>query len=292
MNSTPLRFVSLAVLGSLGAIGLQLQADSRRTMADEAHRGAGVLTQSPEITATEQHPLDPALETARAGLAHIRNNLSDYTALLVKRERVKGKLGEHQFMEAKFRQRRVENQQIVQPFSVYLKFLKPQSVKGREVVWVENRDEGKLIAHEGGFKNLLRVKLSPNNTLAMLGQRYPITQIGIENLIVQLIEKGERDRKHDECEVRFVQKAKVDGRECTMIEVVHPAPRPHFDFYRARIFIDDELQVPIRYAAWTWPEDEGGVPVLEEEYTYTQLRVNVGLTDRDFDPDNPEYNFP
>ena len=34
-----------------------------------------------------------------------------------------------------------------------------------------------------------------------------------------------------------------------------------------------------------------GEPVLEEEYTYTDVRVNVGLTDLEFDPDNPEYDF-
>ena len=49
---------------------------------------------------------------------------------------------------------------------------------------------------------------------------------------------------------------------------------------------DDELQIPIRYESYDWPQKEGGQPVLLEEYTYTDLKVNVGLTDKDFDPDN------
>ena len=77
-----------------------------------------------------------------------------------------------------------------------------------------------------------------------------------------------------------------------MIQIMHPVKRPYFEFYRAEIFIDRELNVPIRYAAWTWPPTGTDTPVLEEEYNYRDIRLNVGLTDRDFDPDNPTYNFP
>jgi hypothetical protein len=77
-----------------------------------------------------------------------------------------------------------------------------------------------------------------------------------------------------------------------VIQVVHPVKRPHFDFYRARVFFDNELNFPIRYASWSWPIENDGEPVLEEEYTYTDVNLNVALTDRDFDPENAEYNFP
>ncbi|MFM7739362.1 MAG: DUF1571 domain-containing protein, partial [Planctomycetota bacterium] len=29
-----------------------------------------------------------------------------------------------------------------------------------------------------------------------------------------------------------------------------------------------------------------------EEYTYIEVKLNVGLTDKDFDPANEEYEFP
>ena len=32
--------------------------------------------------------------------------------------------------------------------------------------------------------------------------------------------------------------------------------------------------------------------VLEEEYTSLDRKLNVGLTDMDFNPDNPEYKYP
>jgi len=76
-----------------------------------------------------------------------------------------------------------------------------------------------------------------------------------------------------------------------MAQVIHPVRRPHFRYHMARIFIDDELQLPIRYASYDWPENPGGQPRMMEEYTYLDLKLNVGLTDRDFDYRNENYNF-
>lgn len=240
----------------------------------------------------EAHPLEPALEMAHDSLGHIRANIQDYTAVLVKRLRIDGELNDHDFLFVKIRNRKTENGQVTTPTGVYLRFLKPDSVKGREVIWVEGKNEGKLIVHEAGLKNLLRVSLDPNGPLAMRRQRYPITEIGLERLVEKLIETGNRDRKHGECEVQIIDNAKVKDRVCTVVQVVHPVQRPHFDFCLARIFFDKDLKVPIRYTAWSWPVEKGGDPVLEEEYTYTNLKVNVGLTEGDFDPNSPEYNFP
>ena len=70
--------------------------------------------------------------------------------------------------------------------------------------------------------------------------------------------------------------------------VVHPTPRRNFRFHKAEVFIDNELQVPIRYAAYLWPEQPGAPAPLEEAYTYLNLKVNNGFTDLDFDKDSPQ----
>lgn len=239
------------------------------------------------------HPLDPALQIAYRSLQHIRANIADYMAVMIKRERVDGTLGDYEFMGVKVRNRKQEGNTLKTPFSVYMTFLKPSSIKGREVIYVENQNDGNLVAHEGGMKGrfLPTVSLDPTGMMAMRGQRYPITDMGIENLVIKLIEKGERDRQKGECEVDFRKGSKVGGRSCTVISVKHPVERPYFDFHIAQIFIDDELQVPVRYCAYTWPTTPGDEPVLLEEYTYQNIKLNVGLADADFDRDNPKYNF-
>ncbi len=246
------------------------------------------------------HPLDPALALAHDGLRNIRANVRDYRCVMIKRERIGDTLYDHEYMFAKIRNEQVSNGQVTVPFSVYLYFLKPEDIKGREVLYVRGQNEDKLYAHErrDSFKGKFgSVWLKPDGAMAMQGNRYPITEIGLETLVVRLIEKGTRDKQNgarEECIVEFRKGAKINGRQCTMLEVKHPVQRDYYDFHVAQIFIDDELNVPLRYAAYTWPAQPGAKPGLDElieEYTYLKLELNVGLTDTDFDPANPEYKF-
>jgi hypothetical protein len=250
----------------------------------------------PETTVTpaeEPHSLDPALEIARNSLEHIEQNVRDYTCTLVKRERVQGELLDYEFMHCKVRHQQVQDGKVVVPFGVYLSFLKPDSMKGREVIYVDGANSGKLIAHEGGFKGrfIPTVSLLPTSAIALRGNRYPITEIGIKTLTERLIEKGSRDRQLGECEVHLVDGAKVKNRVCTMLEVKHLERRPEYEFCVARIFLDNELNMPIRYEAYDWPRSPQGPPELIEEYTYVNVQLNVGLSDDDFNAENPNYRF-
>jgi outer membrane lipoprotein-sorting protein len=230
------------------------------------------------------HPLEPALELARRGLANLEANIQDYSCTMVKRERIDGKLGEHEYMFLKVRHH---------PFSVYLYFMAPDSVKGQEVIFVDGQNDGNMLAHAGsGVRAMVgTVSLKPSSMLAMQGNRYAITEIGVENLAKRLVEVAEHDRQFGECEVNFFPNAKVNGRVCTCVQVVHPTPRRNFRFHLARVFIDDELLIPIRYEAYDWPHESGGQPVLMEEYTYMNVKINQGFTDLDFDPKNTAYKF-
>jgi Protein of unknown function (DUF1571) len=286
-------FASLPFVSSNSLFAQQGQADATQAPAqlnEPVFRVAKGQTQA-EVP-VNPHPLDPALNVARESLTLVESNVHDYTALLVKRERVGDVLGENEYMRAKIRNRKVQNGQIVVPFSVYLAFLKPTTVKGREVLFVENANQGKLFAHEGGMKRMLGTHtLEPNGWLAMQGQRYPITDIGITNLVTKLIERGERDKRVGLCGVQFFEGAKVSGRECTVIQVEHPEQKAPYDFHIAQVFMDNEYRIPVRYAAYTWPKTPGGEPEVLEEYTYQDIKFNVGLKDSDFDPNNSEYAF-
>ncbi len=238
------------------------------------------------------HPLDPALEIAYRSLERIQSSVTDYTATIESRERVLGKLGTTQAMQVRIRNRRMRGDERVIPFSVYLKFVQPRKLNGREVIWVECHHDGKMVAHEPGFRNLFRLKLKPTSLLAMVGSRYPITEIGIEKMVTKLIQKGERDRQAGDCDVEIDKDTEVDGVRCTRIRVKHPVKKDHFDFHIAEIYVDEERLVPLRYSAYDWPAKEGGKPSLMEEYIYRDLKLNVGLQEKDFDPDNEEYDFP
>jgi hypothetical protein len=246
----------------------------------KGNAGAGDAT----AAAAGAHPLQAALDLAQRGLSELRGKIQDYSCTVVKRERIDGKLGDHEYMFAKIRH---------EPFSVYLYFLAPDAVKGQEVIYVDGKNDGNMLAHAGsGVRAMVgTVSLKPQSMLAMQGNRYAITEIGVENLARRLVEVAEHDKQFGECEVNFYPNAKVNGRVCTCVQVVHPVPRRNFRFHLARVFIDDEYTIPVRYEAYDWPQEAGGQPVLMEEYTYMNVKVNNGFTDADFDPKNTAYKF-
>ena len=239
------------------------------------------------------HPLDRAVDIAETSLVEMQSNVRDYTAILQKREQINGVISPPSFMSVKVRCPRTLADGTQVPFSIYMKFLKPKEAAGREVIWVKGQNEGKLIAHEaGGLLGMRRFYLDPDGFLAMKGQRYPIYDAGLENLVIKLIEKAERDRAAGPCEVNYRDGAEINKRSCSLIELIHDDRGSGFDFHKAQVFLDDELNLPVRYVAYDWPETAGGKPKLIEEYTYYNVKVNVGLTDKDFSPDNKKYRYP
>ena len=251
-----------------------------------AERTAGVVpSASPELRPGDpnEHPLMPALRWARDGLINIEK-IQDYSATVWKRERVGDKLGDYESMFVKVRHK---------PFSVYMYFLGPPAEKGQEVIFVDGANDGKMFAHAVGIRDTMfgTVSLKPDGIMAMRGQRYPLTQLGILNLTHRLIEVAEQDCKYGECDVKFFKGAKIDDRVCTCVQVTHPVPRRNFLFNVARIFVDEELNIPVCYAAYSWPKEPGGPPELLEEYTYRNVKLNNGYTDRDFDTHNTDYHF-
>lgn len=229
---------------------------------------------------TAQHPLLPALRWAIESLPAIER-LKDYTAVLVRRERIAGELTDYETVSIKIRHA---------PFSVYGYFHTPGVAKGQEVLYIQGQNNGHLIGHRGALMGVL--SLDPQSALAMRGRHYPLTEIGMVNLLRRLIEVGQRDLSYGECEVKYFPGAKLNDRPCTIVQAAHPERRDYFRFHIARIFVDDTLNLPVRYESYDWPQKPGGPPELFEEYTYLNLKLNVGLTDEDFSTGNPQYHFP
>ncbi len=226
-----------------------------------------------------QHPLEPALQIAREAREKVRQ-IGDYQAELVKKEVIGRRAVTHK-MRIKIRH---------EPFSVYLHFLEPNA--GREVLYIEGQNEGQLLAHDTGLKGLVgTVKLSPTSAMAMEDSRYPITRIGLEKLLDAVIEQWEQEMKFGETDVKFYKDAKIGDVECRVVESTHPQPRKQFTFKTTRLWIDKRTGLPIRVEQFGFPKTAKAKPPLVEQYTYLNIRTNAGLTDADFDKDNPRYKF-
>ena len=260
--------------------GEQPASGLHRTATGPGADGPGV---APAWTGDpNKHPLMPALRWAKEALQQIEQ-IDNYTATLIKRERTNGRMGPTESLFIKVRQK---------PLGIYVKSLGPQSMKGQEVLYVDGVNNGKMWAHSVGLRGLLgTLAIDPTDPLAMQGQQYPVTQIGILKLTERLIEIADRDMKFGECTMKWIDHVKINDRPCRCIEVVHPQPRDNFIFHIARIFVDDELNLPIRYERLQLAERPGGRLPLMEEYTYLNVKRNAGLTAADFAVHNPAYQF-
>jgi outer membrane lipoprotein-sorting protein len=208
-------------------------------------------------------------------------SVSDYTCTFFKRERISGQLIPAHIMAMKVR---------TKPHSVYLKFEQP--AKGREAIYIAGRHGGKVLAHDVGFNKFLAgtLALEPTSSRAMDSCRHPITEAGIGPLLETVAKRWAVELDPNETIVTFAN-MRVGEQHCSMIETTHPQKSEEFLFYRVRLYIDKEMGLPVRFEAYDWPKHKGAEPELAEEYTYSNLKLNVGLSDRDFDVNNGSYSF-
>lgn len=227
----------------------------------------------------KEHPLRPAIAYAKRCLAKVEA-VPGYTATFYKKEVVGRKTVNHQ-MRVKIRH---------EPFSVYLYFEKPH--KGREVLYVDGANDGKLVAHEAGLLSIAgSVELNPTDSTAMDENRYPITMSGIANILGEVIKTWEEESKYKGTEVKYFKNAKLGDLTCRVIETNHPKPYKQFKNQKIRLWVDASTGLPVRVQTYAFPRQTGKEPALVEDYTFKDLKTDVRLTDADFDRNNKRYSF-
>jgi outer membrane lipoprotein-sorting protein len=235
--------------------------------APAAAQAPVVAAQTSDAAALRQHVY--AMEQAYA-------QVQDYTATFYKQERVKGRLLPVETMQLKFRK----------PFSVYLRWI-GGGFEGREVLYVRGWNEDKIRAHQGSFPDVT-VNLRPDASLAMRGNRHPITQLGFGEVIKLMVRDARLSEVRPQDGVRYVDhgESTVYGARSRCIEATAPV-RNYSPYYatRAKICFNVKTKMPTRITVW---DDEDN---MIEEYGFEDVKLNVGLGDADFDPENPSYNF-
>jgi hypothetical protein len=226
-----------------------------------------------------------SIERAIRAIADCRaryEDVDDYTCTFYKRERIDGRMTPLNVMEMKAR---------TKPQSIYLKFQQP--ARGREAIYIAGRNNGKVLAHEVGLVKLVAgtLELAPTSARAMEDCRHPITEAGIGPLIETLAKRWSDELNSTDSKVVFHENALLGDQRCTLIETIHSHRRPHLIFHKVRVYIDQNLGLPVRFEAYDWPKLPRSEPDLVEEYAYTNVRLNVGLREIDFDVNNPVYSF-
>ena len=255
-------------------------AGRARALSLDPKPGSAASLSTPAAEASDD-PIILAKQAIADCQAHF-NKLQDYTCTFHKRERIDGQLTQPCIMSMKSR---------THPHSIYFKFQRPK--KGREAIYVAGRHGGKIIVHDVGLGKLIAgtMSLDPKGSMAMEENRHPVTEAGIGALIASVARHWSTELTPGESRVTFHKNLRVDNHPCTMIESVHPQKHPSYLFHMVKLYIDHEHGLPIRFEAYDWPKRPGASPELVEEYSYLNLRTNVGLRDQDFDVSNPQYSY-
>lgn len=191
------------------------------------------------------------------------DRLQDSTCIFLKTERVGGRVLPTQTIELKVRRH---------PFSVYMRWLGPP-YKGRQAVYQEGRFDGKVVAYLGdlfGFDSVF--SFEPTAPEVMAGNRHPITEAGIGHIADRLCEQFRLARAQGTLRARYL------GTERYLERPTYKIMRILEDGGYRYWNIDTELLLPIRVITYDARHR------LQETYSFKDLRLNVGLTDDDFDP--------
>lgn len=223
-------------------------------------------------TATDVRALEPAefdvhIERAHAFLAQ----RSDYAATLEARELIDGQL------VAKL----LDLEAQVEPFRVALAIHLPPKDAGRAVFWDSTWNDGDLAVVVPGMVGSIlgRLNLDPEGSLAMNGQRHPVTDIGIPRLLAQIESRWSEVRGHD---VRVeAGSTLLAERPAQLVAFLVPTEREGVEELH-RIGFDVEWSVPVYYALEE--RQANGERVLLEEYLYRALRWDQGFSEADFRP--------
>ncbi len=245
--------------------------------------------------------LEQLLQRAHEVRDAMNQSLVDYTATFVKiHSKGNQEASEPTVMELKV-QTKMRSEDNDAPMRVFLHYHSPEKVAGRKVLWGEDLHDGKLAVHEVGF--LLSLKtlwLDPDGMIAMRGQQHTIKEIGLAKLVDQLIRRGENDLGDPDIQISKEFDFGFDGLRVERFQIRRSKPSgdPN-DFALAEILLDPQRNLILQYRSFGWPELGSGIESsldqelpLIESYTFKNVHTNVGLTDQDFDVENPDYGFP
>jgi len=268
------------------------QPDTEKTTTDEADIDGAEPVHT--IGPGKQPPasLQPLIKLAQQAKRLFETNVDAYTCLLVKRETLDGQLESTKYIRLKIRERRTDGDRLVRPQAIYGRFLKPNSVAGREILYVENERGGDVLVRRGGPRlPNITLEISPTGRLARQESNYSIVQTGIRPMVEQILVRMESQLDPKNLKIRYFADAKVDGRPCQHVEVTQLERTPDSTYQIAKVYIDEEFKLPVYFASYAWPEQPDGKPILQEQYAVTKIDLNAQLTDLDFDRTHPEYRF-
>jgi len=205
------------------------------------------------------------------------SEIKDYTSIYYKQERLDGELQGVETILLKYREK---------PRGIYMKWL-DGPWKGREVLYNENLSKDKVRVRESGLLGVIPVWINYRSPIAMRGTNHPVVEVGLKFMLDLNLREYKKAFANKELARKNHGIQMVDGRRVFVMENIMTRNNPKANYYchRVKQYMDYERALEPKVEVFNWNDE------LQESFIYTKLKLNVGLTEKDFDPKNPEYRL-
>lgn len=246
----------LVVLGCASGSGCRSGRD--------ADRASDPSAQKPITNASK--PASESSPITWNDVASSYERVLDYVCLYEKEERAISD-GEQQTIRLSFRK----------PLDVRLEWLNDQGNVDQTAVYRQGFNDGKVLARQSGLVGALagKLRLDPNESLALSDSRHPITETGLG----KIIDRAQHDTVNSRIASHFAGEETLDGRAAYRFEftaIGNEAVGGLADARQALIWIDRELKLPIKLELYD------AASTLLERHRFKQVRVNQKLSDKTF----------
>lgn len=189
--------------------------------------------------------------------------ISDYICTFHKKELVDGELIESK-SDLKFKK----------PFSVFYKeSLGPN--KDIACVYIKGKNDNKLATRNTGLLGLMTVNLDPQGSIAMKGNRHPITHVGIGYILTSASKDISNAKKNGDAIFTYEGLKDIFGNKAHLVTTTYPENKGYYA-HIVQLYYDVKTGLPLKITMFDWKKQ------LIEEYAYENLKANISLTDKDF----------
>jgi len=250
----------------MGSLSLFLDNDGLKTLFSSipTNKDLIILDNTPDWVLLEM------------GLRFYVKNIKNYECTFLKQERVGGKLQDEETIHLKYREK---------PKALYMKWL-AGPFKGRELLYNETIRADDIRVREAGFLGVIPVWISVDSPLAMRGTNHTVLEVGMKYLLNMIKKDWQKSHTTGDLSRKNYGITKLDGHNVYVMESIQKKnPAQNYYCHRLRHYIDYTRSMEIKAEVYDWDNK------LMEKYTYLDIKLNTDLTDKDFDPDNPEYKL-
>jgi hypothetical protein len=247
--------------------------------------GGAVAAQPPRVgpkseparTEGKAEPSKPAdslagmLSESRTAVGKAR----DYTCTFTRQEQRDGSLSGEQVAEMRVR---------TSPAGVYVRFARPEAIAGMEVAYSAARKGTKMRYRPAGVPGARGFQtLDTDDEKFLAENRHPVTEWTMSAVIDRVAAATAREKTLNNPVEVYASDYKFAGRAVTRYEVLTRRPHALRYAHRMLVYVDKETKLPVRYEAYDQPKNGAAVGELFEAYSFSDLKLNVGLGENAFD---------